>query len=104
MPSRLASRSTGVICKSMPRPAGFAARVYTAAISCPCAASCSSVGTAKSGVPMNTMRSGIAALSNVMFGRRVFVGRARVGAATLGGFLELLHHHLALELGDIVDE
>ena len=28
MPKRRASRSTGVTCSSMPRPAGFGARVY----------------------------------------------------------------------------
>jgi hypothetical protein len=59
MPSRLASISTGVGCSFMPRPAGFAARVYTAAISWPWATSSSSVGTANSGVPMKIKRSGM---------------------------------------------
>src|SRR5262245_22004031 len=49
----------------MPRPPGFGARVYTAAISWPCATSSSSVGTEKSGVPMKIRRRGILAKSYV---------------------------------------
>src|SRR5262249_35832651 len=60
-PSRRASRSTGLAFTSMPRPAGLGARVYTAAISWPRPALSVSVGTAKSGVPMKTRRTGMGA-------------------------------------------
>src|SRR5262249_33253768 len=62
MRKRRASRSTGLGRISMPRPAGCGARVYTAATSWPCPTIAANVGTAKSGVPMKTRRSGIGAV------------------------------------------
>src|SRR5450631_1556501 len=63
-----------------------------------------SVGTAKSGVPMKIRRMQAPPdLFNVM--RRLFVlGKRLTRLAALGRLLESLHHHAALELGDIVDE
>src|SRR6185437_2437240 len=73
-------------------------------MSCPASASAISAGTAKSGVPMKIRRmQAPPELSNVM--RRLFVlGQRLNGLALLRRFLEALHHHVALELGDVVDE
>src|SRR5262245_41019086 len=81
------------------RPPGFGARVYTAATSWPRPTSSTSVGTAKSGVPMKTRRSGI---------RPSFdAGDRRLRVLFLGPLRrlgELLRDAVALELGDAVDE
>src|SRR5689334_16080965 len=62
-------------------------------MSCSCRANSSSVGTAKSGVPMKIRRSGIS------------LGRAFAGQlAELRGLGELLDDAVALELGDVIDE
>src|SRR6476646_485273 len=79
-------------------------------MSCPRAASSTSVGTAKSGVPMkirriqaNLYRAGAATSADMM--RRLRVLRQRLGAfGLLGRLFEFLHHHIALELGNMVDE
>ena len=74
------------------------------------AASSTSVGTAKSGVPMkirriqaNLWRAGAATSADMM--RRLLILGQRLDAfGLLCRFLEFLHHHVALEFGNMVDE
>src|SRR5258708_11954804 len=114
MPSFRASRSTGDGTSSKPRrPPGLAARVYTAAILRPLPASSSKVGTAKSGVPMKTRRSGMSDLLAVIV---VTHSRPKDGVASLAYALfrralaallerlgELLDDAVALQFGNLVD-
>ena len=77
----------------MPRPAGFGGGCRPPRRRDPRRRSRSRVGTAKSGVPMKTMRSGITRRSS------------GVASSAPGGRLgELLDHHVALQLREVVDE
>src|SRR5262249_20578816 len=97
------------------RPAGFGARVYTAAMSCPASATAVSVGTAKSGVPMKIRRRGMersrVALGSTslsaMVGQSEREGRNKLRLLlllALAGLGKFLGNPLALEAGDMVDE
>src|SRR4051794_5027852 len=95
IPKRRASCSIGVGCSFMPRPAGLASRVYTAAISWPCAASARKVGTAKSGVPMKIKRSAIGEADLL---------RSGLFGGALGSLGEFLQNAVALQLRKVVHE
>src|SRR3954454_7688751 len=98
MPSRTASSSTGVGCSFMPRPAGLAARVYTATISWPWPERASSVGTAKSGVPMKIRRRGIGNAD------RFWSAKPALLRGPLGRLGEFFQHAVALQLREIIHE
>src|SRR5687767_567807 len=82
----------------MPRPAGRAGWVYTAATWWPTRTRASSVGTAKCGVPMKTTRSGI--------GSRLGGSDAMLALALLLArrFGEFPHYQVAFQLREVIDE
>src|SRR3974390_949556 len=63
-----------------------------------------SVGTAKSGVPMKTRRIQAPPLLADVMRRYLILSQCLHGLAALGRLPEFPYHHVALELGDIVDE
>src|SRR5688500_6600844 len=84
-PSLNALCLTGDSASCCPRPLGRSGCVYTAATSCPALTMCSSVGTANSGVPMKTIRTGSGPLTR------------------LGKFSDLALDQVALEDTDVAD-
>src|SRR5690606_32374962 len=100
MPRASARCLTGEAVRRRPRPAGRSGCVYTAAISCPAAASASSAGTAKSGVPAKTSRN---ARFSEHAGGGLFGFEQACGFEALL-FLQLLANAAALEIGQVVHE